>query len=145
MRLYVLRHGEAEPQGRRDADRALTEAGRQAVQAKLTLLAPVDSFYCSPYKRAVQTAQILQSTVGHPGGPVFDERLTPDQPVAKVLELLQSLDTGSCLLVGHNPLLSNLIATLTGDRYGVSLPTAGLAYLRADDCYPGGASLKWIK
>lgn len=143
MRLFLMRHGEAEPQAARDADRALNEAGRRAVQRKLVFLEPVESFYCSPYKRAQQTASIIQSTVQ--AKPVTDPRLTPDQPVAKVLELLQSLDTGSCLIVGHNPLLSQLASVLVGEFNGVVLPTAGLVYLRADDCYPGGAELKWIK
>lgn len=144
MRLYLLRHGEAEPQGVRDADRALVEAGRRSVEGKLSLLEPVDSFYCSPYKRARETAAIVQSAVGH-SEPVVDKRLTPDQPVAKVLELLQSLDTESCLLVGHNPLLSQLASILIGEKYGIALPTAGLVFLQAEDCYPGGATLKWLK
>lgn len=145
MRLYLLRHGEAEPYGRGpDAQRSLVEAGRQAVQRKVSWLEPVEAFLCSPYLRARQTADIVKPAVGDLE-PVLDDRLTPDRPVDEVLALLQSLPVESCLIVGHNPLLSHLASVLIGERHGVNLPTAGLVRLQADDCFPGGATMKWLK
>lgn len=144
MRLYLLRHGEAEPYGRGpDAERSLVEAGRRAVRQKRPRLEPVEAFYCSPYRRARQTAEIVQPAVGHLE-PRLDDRLTPDQPVEGVLALLQSLDVESCLIVGHNPLLSQTASVLVGERHGMTLPTAGLVCLQAEDWYPGGATLQWL-
>lgn len=143
MRLYLLRHGEAEPYRANDAGRALVEAGRQAVLSKVPHLEPVSRFYCSPYLRARQTAELVQGVAGR--APVLDERLTPDQPISGVLELLQAEAAESILLVAHNPLLSYLLCELVGERGTLNLQTAGLACLDAEDWFPGGASLNWLR
>lgn len=143
MRLYLLRHGEAEPYRTDDASRALVERGREAVLERVALLEPVDRFLCSPYQRAQQTAQLVQATVGTI--PELDDRLTPDQPLEAALTLLQSSDAETTLVVGHNPLLSLVLCELLGERGGLHLHTAGLACLEAEDWFPGGATLKWLK
>lgn len=144
MRLYVLRHGEAERSAPSDAQRKLVPAGEAAVLGQRQWLEPVDVFYCSPYRRARQTAEIIRPTVGG-AMPILEECLTPDQPVSAVLALLQASEGERLLLVGHNPLLSQLVNTLIGDPYAVSLPTAGLVCLEADAWFPGSAQLSWQK
>lgn len=143
MRLYLLRHGEAEPYRSDDAGRALVEAGRRAVLDKIEHLEPVDRFLCSPYLRARQTADLVKARVGM--DPVLDDRLTPDQPVEAVLALLQAGEAGTTLVVGHNPLLSQLLGELVGERGTAHLHTAGLACLEAGDWFPGGSTLKWLR
>ncbi|WP_108124438.1 SixA phosphatase family protein [Saccharospirillum mangrovi] len=145
MRLYLLRHGEAEPYGSvSDAERRLVPAGESAVIRQRTWLEPVDAFYCSPYRRACQTAELIRSTVGGQQ-PMLDARLTPDSPVQGVLDLLGSAGGERLLLVGHNPLLSSLANSLIGDPYALALPTAGLVCLEADDWFPGSAQFLWQK
>ncbi|MGH8353342.1 MAG: histidine phosphatase family protein, partial [Pseudomonas sp.] len=58
MRLWLLRHGEAEPQARSDAERALTKHGRKEVLKAAGHLAgrPLAAILASPYVRAQQTA-----------------------------------------------------------------------------------------
>jgi len=143
MRLYLLRHGEAEPFRSDDAGRALVEAGRRAVLDKADFLEPVSRFLCSPYLRAWQTADLVKAKAGVE--PVLDDRLTPDQPVEAVLALLQAGEADSTLMVGHNPLLSQLLCDLVGERGTLHLHTAGLACLDAEDWFPGGATLRWLR
>ena len=65
MKLYVMRHGPAEddaPTGR-DADRALTAAGRERVAAVAKALSEANespfAILSSPLVRAMQTAEIV--------------------------------------------------------------------------------------
>lgn len=145
MRLYLLRHGEAEPYGTvSDAERRLVPVGVAAVKRQRSWLEPVDGFFCSPYQRARQTAELIRATVGGQQ-PTLDQRLTPDCPVQAVLDLLNDAQGERLLLVGHNPLLSLLANTLLGDRNALALPTAGLVCLEADGWFPGSAQLLWQK
>lgn len=145
MRLLLLRHGQAEASAPTDAQRRLVAAGEAAVlQQSQWLDSSVSAFYCSPYRRARQTAELIRPTLGHTE-PIIDDRLTPDKPVKGVLDLLQAAEGDVILLVAHNPLLSHLAGTLIGDPYAVSLPTAGLVCLEADGWFPGSAQLLWQK
>ena len=70
MRIYLLRHGESvddvEDAYGGIADYPLTDAGRQTAKALAEKLAPegIKIIYTSPYKRALQTAQILAAAWG---------------------------------------------------------------------------------
>ena len=69
MKLWILRHGEAEPHARSDAQRNLTEHGREQVrQAAAHLIGQsIDTILVSPYVRAQQTAEIVRKVLGaHP-------------------------------------------------------------------------------
>ena len=145
MRLLLLRHGQAQASAPSDAQRRLVPAGEAAVLRQRQWLDPsVTAFYCSPYQRARETAELIRPSLGNKT-PIIDARLTPDQPISGVLELLQTAEGESILLVAHNPLLSQLAGALIGDPYGVSLPTAGLVCLEADGWFPGSAQLLWQK
>lgn len=143
MRLYLLRHGEAEPQATSDAERRLVPAGEAAVRGQCQWLEPVDACWCSPYRRARQSAELVRASVGVT--PELDDRLTPDSSPAEVMRMLQEAEFERLLLVAHNPLLSRLANALIGDPHAVALPTAGLLCLEGDDWYPGGARLLWQK
>ena len=62
MEIYVLRHGDA------DAERALTETGRQKLRRVLQRAKSADSqpslILTSPYRRARETAQIAGEVLG---------------------------------------------------------------------------------
>lgn len=146
MRLLLLRHGQAEASASSDAQRRLIPAGERAVlqQRRWLLATQVGAIYCSPYRRARDTAELIRASVGDIE-PVIDARLTPDEPVSAALDLLQAANQESLLVVGHNPLLSQLAGTLLGDPYAISLPTAGLVCLEADGWFAGSAQLLWQK
>lgn len=66
MKLWLLRHGEAEPHASRDSERRLTAHGRKEVLQSAARLAglPLDGILASPYVRAQQTAELVREALG---------------------------------------------------------------------------------
>lgn len=113
MKIWVLRHGEAEPYGSRpDSERALTARGRDEVlhSAAQLMGQPLTAIYASPYLRAQQTAQIVRDALGFAPDIRTVEWLTPDNDPLHVAEQLATTD--NVLLVSHNPLVGNLLGYL---------------------------------
>ncbi len=148
MRLYVLRHAEAESHAVSDAERELTPRGleqartvgaycqRHGLQPELILT--------SPFRRAVQTADLFAT--------IFD--LTPQtvpflasgmQTQTALTELRAYQRFGSLLIVGHQPDLGDLISALLGLPNGdnVSVGKASLTALEVGRLGSGGATLKF--
>lgn len=117
MMLYLLRHGEAEPHAVNDAARRLTSRGRQEVDSVarqfLVNKLPLQLCICSPYVRAVQTAERFLDHVAPDLGLSQDPLLAPDVRAGETMRLLETLQAEHVLLVSHNPLLSELNALLT--------------------------------
>lgn len=69
MKLWLLRHGEAEPQARRDAERRLTAHGiKEALKSAAQLAGqPLDGILASPYVRAQETAELVREALGFEG------------------------------------------------------------------------------
>jgi phosphohistidine phosphatase len=117
MMVYLLRHGEAEPQAADDSQRRLTPRGRQHVDSVarqfLSNKLPLRQCISSPYVRAKQTAELFLEQVA-PGLPLQQNPLlTPDVRASELMKLLETVQAEQLLLVGHNPLLSELFALLT--------------------------------
>ena len=148
MKLWVLRHGEAEPYGSRpDSERALTPHGCEEVLRSAAHLIgqPITAIYASPYLRAQQTAQLVREALGFEPEIRTVEWLTPGTDPDKVAEQLVSVS--NVLLVSHNPLVGNLLSYL---QHGAGHPpekvsTAGLAELKGDELLIGSMKLKGIK
>jgi phosphohistidine phosphatase len=127
--LWLLRHGDAEPQGaREDFDRMLTARGEQQAQAAGRALGRLgvsfESVFTSPRRRALDTALLACGELGvapllhAPLGGGFDDR--------DAAELLAAASPGAAvMLVGHEPDLSQLVAALTGAH--VEMKKGGLA------------------
>lgn len=119
MKLLILRHGEAEEPaiGVEDSVRSLTKQGREkmALAAKgIKVLADdIDCILSSPLVRAQETAAIVARQ--YQLDPERCEALAPGQPLTKLLYRLSACAKGSTvLLVGHEPDLTALIASLLG-------------------------------
>ena len=130
--LVLLRHGIAEPRlaGRDHPDRPLTSAGRRRTQLVMAALVQrglrLDCLLSSPYRRALQTAE-LAVEVGLAPGLVVDERLQP----GGALDRLVSAFYGRLGLVGHEPDLGDLACSLLGcSPGGLVLKKAGVIQLR---------------
>jgi phosphohistidine phosphatase len=115
MQVYLLRHGTAEDGTAQtsDSDRALTTDGRRKVRLVLAHVADsgvkVDMILTSPLKRAVQTAEIASSCLRSKPGASISKALLPGGIVEDVWsEIRAHRDAEALLLVGHNPLFSNL-------------------------------------
>lgn len=147
MKLWVLRHGEAEPHARSDAERELTENGRKEVLSSAAQLIgqPLSAIYASPYTRAQQTAQLVREALGFEPEVRTVKWLAPDNDPPAVVDELDSLD--NVLLVSHNPLVSNLIAYLQHGhwREPQRVGTAGLTELEGDWPLAGLMTLNSVK
>ena len=146
MKLYLMRHGEAETFAKSDAARALTNTGRAAVASKADLLPAIDQLIVSPYLRALQTADILVEAGVAVQHRLVDERVLPDCGLGPIVDQLIDTDRQNQLIVAHNPLLSLLVHELCGEQaQGISLATAQLACLEAEVFQPECATLHWVK
>ncbi|MBV4477735.1 phosphohistidine phosphatase SixA [Pseudomonas sp. B2M1-30] len=148
MKLWVLRHGEAEPYGSRaDSERALTEHGRKEVLSSAARLIgqPLTAIYASPYLRAQQTAQLVREALGFEPEIRTVEWLTPETDPDRVTDQLVSVS--NVLLVSHNPLVGHLLSYL---QHGAGHPpekvsTAGLAELEHGELLIGSMTLNSLK
>ncbi len=130
MKLVLVRHADAEPDmggPLGDPGRALTMLGREqardaARELAASLSPAVPQIWTSPLVRAVQTAEILAQL--WPAAPVaVADALATGRPIQALLELVSDLPAiDAALLVGHDPTLSELAATLVG------LPALPLAF-----------------
>jgi phosphohistidine phosphatase len=119
MQIYLLRHGIAEPAkpGQSDSTRALVPEGRRKLQevlkvAKAAAVKPT-RIITSPYRRAVQTAEIAAAVLGYKRELLRTKALVPGGDPARVWdELRVHKDEAEVMLVGHEPLFSQLVAYL---------------------------------
>lgn len=142
MLLYLLRHGAAEPKAETDEKRELTPTGiietRSMVQ-KFKLQVPViDKAIMSPYKRARQTASVLQDAFPNMKIDV-DERIQPESDIYDLMDSLEQGDVRHLLIVSHNPFLSNLLSVLVDATMETNRPigTSVLVCVMVDFIAPG--------
>jgi len=120
MKLYCMRHGEAQP-AELDPQCGLSPTGTKQVKAVALQLQSqqidIPRLFYSGKARARQTAQIIGDTLRIEQQFEQDDWLRPDVALETILERLQSLDQDT-LLVGHLPIMAHLVSALvTGERY----------------------------
>ena len=147
MKLWILRHGEAESHASSDAQRNLTERGREEVlhSAAHLIGQPISAIIASPYARAQQTAQLVREALGFVPEIRTVSWLTPDGNPLQVLEKLDTDD--NVLLVSHQPLVGSLISFLQHGHLRQPQPmhTASLAELEGDFPLAGLMNLVNVK
>ena len=119
MELYLLRHGIAEDHASTDAERQLTEEGRTKLRRvmKRAAAAGVEPslIISSPYKRAMETAEIAAAELHYKGEILRSGSLTPDSsPPSVWQEIREHRHEQAILLAGHEPLFSSTVAFLLG-------------------------------
>ncbi|WP_422776175.1 SixA phosphatase family protein [Pseudomonas mediterranea] len=148
MKVWVLRHGEAEPYGARpDPERALTVHGREEVLRSAAELIgrPLTAIYASPYLRAQQTAQLVREALGFEPELITVDWLKPESRPQTVLKHLEDRD--DVLLVSHNPLVGSLLGLAQHGhlQQPEQVKTAGLAELEGDLPLAGAMRLKGLR
>lgn len=122
--LYVVRHAKA---GERrlwvanDLDRPLSKKGwkqSEVVARRLERLAPTD-LLSSPYVRCVQTLEPLGRRLKRPIA--VEPRLTEDEPVEPVLELLRDVADGT-VLCSHGDIIPAMIQALEANGTAIRTP-----------------------
>jgi phosphohistidine phosphatase len=153
MQIYVLRHGIAEDgaPGGRDADRSLTAEGRKKLREVLRLALRADVspslIITSPYLRAVQTAEVAVEVLGYDESLLKAEALVPSSSPEGVWdEIRNHKGLVQLMLVGHEPLLSRVVAYLLGaPSIQVDLKKAALVRIDIDSFGPQPRGmLKWM-
>jgi phosphohistidine phosphatase len=152
MEIYILRHGIAEEPkaGAPDAERALTDAGREKLRAVLEQAREAGVkpalILTSPYRRALQTAHMAGQAL-HCHKIVETGILAPGSAPKFVWEAVCAhRREPALLLAGHEPLLGMTVGYLLGvPALQVDLKKAAL--VRIDQESFGGAPrgvLKWM-
>ena len=152
MLLLLFRHGIAEDVGPAgdDASRRLTPRGRrrtaQAAAGLLKVCEKPDAILTSPKARAAQTAAIL--------GEAFDVHPQTAPALARdtdaILALLRGRAEATVMLVGHEPMLSDVAERLCAGADGaghafIDLKKAGCICLDVPDLASvGHARLVWV-
>jgi phosphohistidine phosphatase len=138
MQIYLLRHGIAEDgrPGHPDSERALTGEGREKLRrvlkrAKLAGVAP-ETILSSPYRRAVETADVAVEVLGYEGEVVRTRALLPEaSPFDTWDEIRSRKGEGSILLASHEPLMSSMVAFLL-DSPSLEVDMKKAALVRVD-------------
>jgi len=124
MRMYVVRHAEADP-GDPDELRALSAAGREQAREVADRLSreqpPLDAVVSSPLLRARETAAAIAEASGLQ--PDVDERLAPGASAADFRAAAGSRGE-RVAVVGHQPDCGEVVDELTGES--VQFPPAGV-------------------
>ena len=153
MEIYLLRHGIAEDHAAsaRDADRRLTEEGRAKLRRVLERahqagVAP-SLILSSPYRRALETAEIAAHELGYEGKIVRSPALTPNSSPQQVWDAIREHREESAVLVaGHEPLFSANVAYLLGTtRAMVHFRKGALVRIDVESSGPTPAGvLEWM-
>jgi phosphohistidine phosphatase len=145
MTLWILRHGEAQNRARTDAERELTDNGREEVLSSAAHLLgrPLRWIIASPYVRAQQTAELVRQALGFSDSIVTVPWLTPDSDPRNVLDNLDLYAGDEVLLVSHQPLVGTLIGLAVHGNLQQphAMQTASLAELQGDFPLAGAMDL----
>ena len=121
MNLYLVQHGESRPETE-DADRSLTEKGREEVSRVARAVARLgirpNRIIHSGKTRARQTAEIMSESLKPLKGIEPQAGLSPNDPVSPWRDRLEK-STEDLMIIGHLPFLdrlSSLILSGAEDR-----------------------------
>jgi len=153
LQIYLLRHGIAENSapGKPDSERALTGEGKEKLRRVLGHAHAADVapslILSSPYRRAVETAEIAAEVLEYRGKVVKTPALVPEASPADTWdEIRKRPDERAILLASHEPLMSTLAAFLLASP-ALSVDMKKAALLRVD-CERIGPEpkgvLKWM-
>jgi phosphohistidine phosphatase len=150
MRLYFLRHGQADRSAwtGMDFDRPLTEEGKERMAQEADTIHQLDlspdAILTSPLVRALQTAEIVAERLNALDLLVIDERLEPGFGPSDLAEILEELpQADELLLVGHEPDFSETISYLIGGGT-IVCKKGSLARVDLIDAGPLAGELVWL-
>lgn len=136
MKLWLLRHGEAEPRLQDHPERVLTARGQQeAAETACQLLGqPIDLMLVSPYRRAQQTAEQVCRVVEYQGPKIVADWALPESSPLEAVRHLDAYPQANLLLVTHQNFVGALASLLIeGEtRHGLPFHTGSLACLEGE-------------
>ncbi|WP_048194311.1 phosphohistidine phosphatase SixA [Candidatus Nitrosotenuis uzonensis] len=151
MNIFILRHGDANTSTKvmDDFKRPISDVGVKESEyiAKMLSVFGImfDRVFSSPLTRAKQTAEIAIKS--QKVRIVEVNELKPEGNVEQIAKILsEQKENSTILLVGHSPLLVDLICYITGSVHGsVSLKTGGIAKIKTSSLRPRlSGNLEWL-
>lgn len=138
--LVLLRHAKSDyPIGVPDHDRPLNARGRRDAPAVGRLIRQAVGFVETALVSTATRAQQTWELSGVQAGSVQNRSDLYLASWSEMLQVIQTVETTSAILVAHNPGTEDLAARLTSDsgsaeyrRMQTKFPTAAFAVLRAD-------------
>jgi phosphohistidine phosphatase len=152
VKLIVIRHAIAVARGTPDIpddDRSLTENGKrrfkQVARGLVQICTRPDVLLTSPLPRAADTAEIAAKAWGRIS-PTSEPVLARGSPDEILTVLSRYASDQRIALVGHEPMLSALLARLLGSRIGdrFTLRKGGVAHLDVPGPPTEGGRLDWL-
>lgn len=154
MKVYILRHGDAEATRTNDFERHLTVRGKQQIEKIFSMvpdeLSSVEKIFASPYIRAQETAsmvvELISTSKASTPNITTTEDLVPESSLIKVMAMLEARSEQSILLVSHQPLVGELVNRLCASPSGYhAMGTGNLACIEMDVHALGCGNLLWMK
>lgn len=140
MKIFVMRHGQAEAIAPSDALRPLTKNGIYEAKVSGQWLAGhinlFDCIFVSPYLRAQQTADAVIEQLKVASNRETLSIITPEDNAQEVHDYLDAVCSTeqyeNILLISHMPLVSYLVSALTSDNTMPIFQTASVAQIEYD-------------
>jgi phosphohistidine phosphatase len=152
VKLIIIRHAIAVARGTPDVpddERPLTENGKRRFEEVARGLAQIcgcpDVLLTSPLPRAAATAEIAAKAWGRIS-PTSEPVLARGNPDEIIMVLSRYASDQRIAMVGHEPMLSALLARLLGSRTGdrFTLRKGGVAHLDLPGPPAEGGRLDWL-
>ena len=137
MRVYFLRHGEADWPNwdRPDNERPLTERGKKEMRKVAKFLReldiPLDEIVSSPLPRARQTADAIADKFKLQVRE--QELLAGEFDVSALKEVIRTFPVDNLMIVGHEPSFTEVIHQTTGANCKLSKGGLGLVELDPEE------------
>jgi phosphohistidine phosphatase len=154
MNIYILRHGIAVERedwnGKDDSKRPLTREGEKQLVKISRALEEMDLKFdlilSSPLERAKRTAEIVAENLDLKKLLKLSDALTPEGDMESLIAEINKLKPENCMLVGHEPYLSKLVAqSVSEGDMEMDFKKAGLCKLKTDELRFGRcAKLCWL-
>lgn len=140
MKLYIMRHGQAQVAAVSDQARSLTQTGRDESEFVAKWLerenSGFDITFVSPYRRALETYQLVSEHTKPSLQHFVLEELTPEADPSNcgdsLLAYCAQYTADSALVVSHLPLVALVISDLCPGVVVPSFSTSSVACLDID-------------
>ena len=152
MNIFLIRHGKAEAasQTKKDIDRELTEEGKNIIKRSVGFwkngIISFDFIITSPFKRAIQTAEIIAELMNYKNDLIKDKALSPGCSTRSVIQLAEVLNVDNIAFVGHQPDMSYHISSLVcGSQLNLKFSPASIAKISfKGNPKPGNGILEFL-
>jgi phosphohistidine phosphatase len=157
--LVLMRHAKSDWSNPsfEDSERTLNSRGRNDAPLvgnfMYDLIGTPDQILCSEAVRARETAKLVAESLNYKRNIIIEPQLYDSYP-AVYLKVISKIadDIKTLLIVGHNPIIEQLISILSANRpndMSVHVSTSGVACFTVDnrswsDIETGSWDLKWL-